>query len=153
MAARTPARPHSQRRRNKAALRYASVALVRAALTGPSRFRRHLPPALLDRARAGADLVFFQLRCLIDGLAFGGQELALPAVDVFLSAAAAAFLPAMRRTFSSGERAASNSSSTPLSCTSNSSPICRRRICRRGDREARTIRFLTFIAAVSERQK
>jgi Ca-activated chloride channel homolog len=36
-----------QRRRNKAALRYASVALVRAALTGPSRFRRHLPPALL----------------------------------------------------------------------------------------------------------
>lgn len=36
-----------QRRRSKAALRYASVALVRAALARRSRFRRHVPPVLL----------------------------------------------------------------------------------------------------------
>jgi Ca-activated chloride channel family protein len=36
-----------QRRRNKAALRYASLALVRAALTSGPRIRRHVPPLLL----------------------------------------------------------------------------------------------------------
>ena len=36
-----------QRRRNKSALRYASVALVRAALGSGPRIRRHLPPLLL----------------------------------------------------------------------------------------------------------
>ena len=36
-----------QRRRNKAALRYASLALVRAALTRGPRIRRHVPPFLL----------------------------------------------------------------------------------------------------------
>jgi Ca-activated chloride channel family protein len=35
------------RRRNKAALRYASLALVRAASTGGPRIRRHVPPLLL----------------------------------------------------------------------------------------------------------
>ena len=36
-----------QRRRNKAALRYASVALVRTALASGPRIRRHVPPLLL----------------------------------------------------------------------------------------------------------
>src|SRR5947209_4147905 len=35
------------RRRKKAALRFASIALVRTALAGSQRIRRHVPPALL----------------------------------------------------------------------------------------------------------
>jgi Ca-activated chloride channel family protein len=80
-----------QRRRSKAAVRFASLELVRAAVAGPQRWRRHVPPLLLLAA----------LAALIVGIARPGAVVTLPsdqrtimlAIDVSLSMRASDVAP------------------------------------------------------------
>lgn len=80
-----------QRRRSKAAVRFASLELVRAAIAGPQRWRRHVPPLLLLAA----------LAALIVAIARPGAVVTLPsdqrtivlAIDVSLSMRASDVAP------------------------------------------------------------